>query len=111
MSLDFCQGYQSQPNLQHSPSPQPSGSTRPDPHNDFGIKYFSKEDLDHLVDSLKKYYEVKVDPEGRELVKIELDWDYKNKKVRLSMKPYLDKLLRQFENVVPSKCQDSPFPH
>ncbi|KAL7476753.1 hypothetical protein ACHAW6_002589 [Cyclotella cf. meneghiniana] len=41
--------------------------------DDFGIKYFAKEDLDHLVDSLKKYYEVKVDPEGRELVKIELD--------------------------------------
>ena len=79
--------------------------------DNFSIKYFSKEDLDHLVNSLKQYYEVKVDPEGRELVKIELDWDYKNKKVHLSMKPYLDKLLRQFENVVPSKCQDSPFPH
>lgn len=79
--------------------------------DDFGIKYFSREDLDHLVDSLKKYYEVKVDPEGRELVKIELDWDYENKKVHLSMKPYLDKLLRQFNNVVPKKRQDSPFPH
>ncbi|KAL7483460.1 hypothetical protein ACHAW6_009107 [Cyclotella cf. meneghiniana] len=35
--------------------------------------YFSKQDLDYLVDSLKKYYEVKVDPEGRELVKIKLE--------------------------------------
>ncbi|KAL7476295.1 hypothetical protein ACHAW6_003413, partial [Cyclotella cf. meneghiniana] len=89
--------------------------TRPTPSvlivDDFGIKYFSKEDLDHLVDSIKKYYEVKVDPEGRELVKIELDWNYENKKVHLSMKPYLDKLLRQFNNVVPTKHQDSPFPH
>ena len=79
--------------------------------DDFGIKYFSKEDLDHLVNSLKKYYEVKVDPEGRELVKIELDWDYQNKKVHLSMKPYPDKLLRQFDKVIPSKRKDSPFPH
>ncbi len=43
--------------------------------DDFGIKYFKKEDLDHLIDTLKKYYNVKVDPEGKELVKIELDWD------------------------------------
>ena len=67
--------------------------------------------MDHLADTLKKYYEVKVDPEGKELVKIKLDWDYTNKKVHLSMKPYLDKALRQFGNVVPSKRQFSPYPH
>jgi hypothetical protein len=27
------------------------------------------------------------------------------------MKPYLDKSLRQFNNVVPTKCQHSPYPH
>ncbi len=79
--------------------------------NNFGIKYFKKEDLDHLIDTLKKYYDVKVDPEGKELVKIELDWDYKNRKVHLSMKPYLDKSLCQFNNVVPTKRQHSPYPH
>jgi hypothetical protein len=41
--------------------------------NDFGIKYFTKNDLDHLTDTLKKDYDVKVDPDGKELVKIELD--------------------------------------
>jgi hypothetical protein len=79
--------------------------------DDFGIKYFKKEDLDHLIDTLKKYYDVKVDPKGKELVKIELDWDYKNRKVHLSMKPYLDKSLRQFDNIVPTKRQHSPYPH
>jgi len=74
--------------------------------DDFGIKYFMKNDLDHLANTLKKYYEVKVDPEGKEL-----DWDYTSKKVHLSMKPYLDKALRQFDNVVPMKCQQSPYPH
>jgi hypothetical protein len=77
----------------------------------FGIKYFTTEDLDHLINTLKKYYDVKVDPEGKELVKIELDWDYKNRKVHLSMKPYLDKSLHQFNNVVPTKHQHSPYPH
>jgi hypothetical protein len=79
--------------------------------DNFDIKYFKKEDNDHLIDTLKKYYNVKVDPKGKELVKIELDWDYKNRKVHLSMKPYLDKSLRQFDNVVLTKCQHSPYPH
>jgi hypothetical protein len=79
--------------------------------DDFGIKYFTTEDLDHLINTLKKYYDVKVDPEGKELVKIEVDWDYKNRKVHLSMKPYLDKSLRQFDNVVPTKHQHSLYPH
>ncbi len=79
--------------------------------DDFGIKYFTNDDLDHLSDTLKKYYDVKVDPDRKELVKIELNWDYTNKKVHLSMKPYLDKALRQFENVIPTKRQQSPYPH
>jgi hypothetical protein len=33
--------------------------------DDFGIKYFTTEDLDHLINTLKKYYDVKVDPEGK----------------------------------------------
>ena len=55
--------------------------------DDFGIKYFTKDNLDHLADTLKQYYSVKIDPDGKELVKIELDWDYTNKKVHLLMKP------------------------
>ena len=59
----------------------------------------------------KQYYDVKLDPEGKEFVKINLDWDYTNKKVHLSMAPYLDKALRQFDNVIPKKRQQSPYPH
>jgi len=75
--------------------------------DDFGIEYFTKDDLDHLADTLS----IKIDPDGKELVKIELDRDYTNKKVHLSMKPYLDKSLRQFDNVVPTKRQHLPYPH
>jgi hypothetical protein len=44
-------------------------------------------------------------------VKIELDWDYENKRVHLSMAPYLQKALRQFDNIVPTQRHDSPYPH
>jgi hypothetical protein len=60
---------------------------------------------------LEKYYDVTVDLEGKEYVKIELDWDYENKRVHLSMAPYLQKALRHFDNVIPTKRQDSPYPY
>ena len=52
-----------------------------------------------------------MDLEGKEFVKIKLDWDYDKGKVHLSMQPYLQKALRQFDNMVPSKRHDSPYPH
>jgi hypothetical protein len=79
--------------------------------DDFGIKYINKDDLDHLIRTLEKYYEVAVDLDRKEFVKIELDWDYENKRVHLSMAPYLQKALRQFDNIVPTKRHHSPYPH
>jgi hypothetical protein len=77
----------------------------------FWNQILHKDDLDHLANTLKQYYDVKIDPDGKELVKIELDWDHANKKVHLSMKPYLNKSLRQLDNVVSTKCQHLPYPH
>jgi hypothetical protein len=79
--------------------------------DDFGIKYTREEDLDHLIESIKKHYDVTVDKDGKEYLKIEIDWDYKKRKVHLSMKPYLEKALRQFDNLVPTQRRDSPHPH
>eukprot|EP00804_Cyclotella_cryptica_P002199 CCRYP_018252-RA/>CCRYP_018252-RA protein AED:0.18 eAED:0.16 QI:0/0/0/1/0.4/0.16/6/0/1101 len=78
--------------------------------DDFGIKYIQKSDLDHLVHSLQKYYDVTIDLEGKEYVKIELDWDYAKRIVHLLMAPYLQKALRQFDNIVPTQRHDSPYP-
>lgn len=79
--------------------------------DDFGIKYVRKADLDHLMQSLEKYYDVSLDLEGKEYVKIELDWDYEKRRVHLSMAPYLQKALRQFDNIVPTQRHDSPYPY
>ena len=62
--------------------------------DDFGIKYLKLADLDHLISTPEKHYDVTVDLEGKEYVKIELDWDYENERVHLSMAPYLQKALR-----------------
>ena len=36
---------------------------------EIGIKYLTEEDLDHLIRSLKKYYDVAIDLDGKEFVK------------------------------------------
>ena len=69
------------------------------------------DDLDHLIQTLKRYYDVSVDLDGKEFVKIELDWNYDKGEVHLSMEPYLLKALKQFDNLVSKKQQDSPYPH
>eukprot|EP00804_Cyclotella_cryptica_P018387 CCRYP_020373-RI/>CCRYP_020373-RI protein AED:0.10 eAED:0.10 QI:0/0/0/1/0/0/2/0/334 len=65
--------------------------------DDFGIKYLQQGDLDHLIAALRKFYD--------------LNWDYENKRVHLSMVPFLQKVLRQFNNLVPTQRQDSPYPY
>eukprot|EP00804_Cyclotella_cryptica_P000392 CCRYP_008696-RA/>CCRYP_008696-RA protein AED:0.37 eAED:0.37 QI:0/0/0/1/0/0/5/0/407 len=75
--------------------------------DDFGIKYVKKEDLDHLVGVLKRYYDVSVDIHGKEFVKIELDWDYKRERCTYQWNLTFARRLRQFDNLVPKKRQDS----
>jgi hypothetical protein len=53
--------------------------------DDVGIKYWGKENTDHLLNALKENYEVTEDWAGKLYCGISLDWDYKNKTLDLSM--------------------------
>eukprot|EP00804_Cyclotella_cryptica_P001048 CCRYP_008349-RA/>CCRYP_008349-RA protein AED:0.36 eAED:0.38 QI:0/0/0/1/0/0/3/0/608 len=77
--------------------------------DDFGIKYVKKEDLDHLVGVLKRYYDVSVDIHGKEFVKIELGLQKGRGALINGTLP--SQGARQFDNLVPKKRQDSPYPH
>ncbi|KAL7489966.1 hypothetical protein ACHAW6_015724 [Cyclotella cf. meneghiniana] len=57
--------------------------------DDFGIKYLKEEDIDLLIQILKGYYDVSMDLNGKEFIKIELNWDYNMGEVHLSMDHYL----------------------
>ena len=53
--------------------------------DDFGVKFVGVDKLQHLVGSLKKIYEIVLDPLGRKYCVITLKWDYENRTVDLSM--------------------------
>ena len=79
--------------------------------DDFGIKYESKEDAQHLIDSLTPFYDITVDWEGTRFIGLTLDWDYESKEMHVSMPGYVQKALTRFKHNPPSKPQHQPHPH
>ena len=71
--------------------------------DDFGVKYIKKSDANHLFNSIKTKYPLKVDWEGKKYLGIDLDWNYDKKQVVLSMKGYNPKALKEFGHKKPNK--------
>ena len=76
--------------------------------DDFGVKYFSKDDADHLLNSLRQTYKISVDWTGRNYCGLTMDWNYENGFVDISMPNYVPKALHRFQHPPPSKPQYSP---
>ena len=70
-----------------------------------------EEDKKHLLDSLNQNYKVTIDDKGIQYLGITLEWDYKNRRVRISMSGYVPKALKRFGHEPPPKLQDRPYPH
>ena len=55
---------------------------------DFGVKYISKEDANHLL-ALKHYYKITVYSNGRNYCGLTIDWNYNSGYVDISMPKYI----------------------
>lgn len=78
--------------------------------DDFGVKFVGIEHLQHLVESLKRFYEIELDPTGAKYCGIPLEWAYINRTVDLSIPNYVPNKLKEFNHPMPAKPQHSPFP-
>ena len=78
--------------------------------DDFGVKFIGVQNLKHLVESLKKFYDIELDIVGGKYCGITLDWDYENRTVDLSMPKYFPIKLKEFDHPQPTKPQHSPYP-
>ena len=74
---------------------------------DFGVKFTRQEDVDHLRNVLERDYTVTEDWTGKRYIEITLDWDYKQRRVHLSMPNYVKKALQLFQHKV-RKEQHAP---
>jgi hypothetical protein len=79
--------------------------------DDFGVKYVGKENAQHLLDTVQKYYKCSCDWEGERYCGLTIKWDYAGRKVHLSMPGYVRKALIRFQHPPPAKRQDQPYPH
>lgn len=63
--------------------------------DDFGIKSFSLDDTNHLLNALLSTYKISVDLTGSNYCGLKLNWDYYKGFVNISMPGYISKLLHK----------------
>ena len=78
--------------------------------DDFGIKYISVEDAQHLISTLQLLYTITIDWTGSLYCGLTLLWDYQARTVDVSMPGYVERALVKFLHVPSSRPQFSS-PH
>jgi hypothetical protein len=79
--------------------------------DDFRVKYVGKENAQHLLDTVQKYYKCSCNWKGEQYCGPTLKWDYKGKKAHVLMPGYVTKALTHFWHPPPIKSQNQPYPH
>jgi hypothetical protein len=77
--------------------------------DDLGVKYVNKDDVDHLIASIKKNYMLTEDWTGNLYCGIQLDWDYAGRTFDISMSGYIKKKLQESGHIMPRKIQGCPY--
>jgi hypothetical protein len=76
--------------------------------DDFGIKYLTEDDAQHLQSCLESKYKITTDYEGTSFLGMTLKWDYVNRTVDISMPGYVERALQRFGHHKPPKPEHSP---
>ena len=79
--------------------------------DDFSVNFVGKEHVDDLLKTLHDNYTVSTDWEGTRYLGMNLDWDYDNCEVHVSMLGYFTEALKHFKHMSPRKPQHQPHPH
>eukprot|EP00804_Cyclotella_cryptica_P003875 CCRYP_015759-RB/>CCRYP_015759-RB protein AED:0.32 eAED:0.29 QI:0/0/0/1/0/0.33/3/0/881 len=74
------------------------------------VKYVGKVHAEHLINTLTGHYDISTDWDGRRYIGLTLQWDYRNRTVRLSMPGYCEKAGQRFRHSLPTKPQHQPYP-
>ena len=77
--------------------------------DDFGMKYYSKADADHLINILQQHYKVSIDWSGKNYCGLNITWNYDKKYVDISMDNYIPNMLKKFQHPKPKKPCYTPF--
>jgi hypothetical protein len=76
--------------------------------NDFGVKYVGREHAEHLMECIKKNYNISSNWKCSAYCGLTLDWDYKNRTVNLSMPGYIKAALHKYQHAAPARPEHAP---
>jgi hypothetical protein len=76
--------------------------------DDFGVKYFTADDANHLLNSLCAHYKISVDWEGKNYCGLSIQWNYAKKYVDISMPGYIVATLERLQHRIPTRPQFAP---
>ncbi len=79
--------------------------------NNFRVKNMNKNDAEHLLNPIQKYYKCSSDWDATRYCRPTFKWDDEGRKVHSSMPNYLAKALQCFQHPPPMKVKDQPYPH
>ena len=79
--------------------------------DDFGVKYYTKEDANHLITSLREHYKCTTDWEGKNYCGLTFNWQYDKGYVDVSMPKYVPDSLTRLGHIPKTSPQYSPHEH
>ena len=79
--------------------------------DDFGIKFWSKEDTDHLCDAISANFRYAADREGKNYYELSIVWNYKLGHMDISMLKPTPDALKKLNYVGKKLPQYSPHRH
>ena len=79
--------------------------------DDFGVKYWSKEDKEHLCNSIGANFRFTINYEGKNYCGLTLDWQYKLGYVDISMPKFVPAALKRLMYIPKVSPQYSPHKH
>ena len=75
--------------------------------DDFGVKYFNKNDAEHLINALRDY-QITIDWTGKNYCGLHLNWNYDKGWVDVTMPNYVEKTLKKLNHKKPNKSVTAP---
>ena len=76
--------------------------------DDFRVNFEGGAHANHLVKTLKRYYDVTLDWKGKLYVEIKLKWDYNKRTLDTHIPNFVPKALKIFQHYNPAKPQHDP---
>ena len=69
--------------------------------DDLGVKYVGKKHGDHLMSILGEHYTISHNWIGSRYLGMDIDWDYMNREVHLTMISYIRYAFKRFQHTFP----------